>query len=394
MYLPGVKEDVLDFLTHARSLSFPQPSPPPSPSSPRITPSQPPEKLSAACFLLSPTSSTPYASSPSSPYLPDALAFSSCHSRTPPLPLATQRHNLYASSPVNIAQPLNGLTFSQSHLSRILPGSRLGLHLHNIKDHQASEMQRFTEKIVNMMQQEKLYASQGGLSSYLRYLDTPGVWTKEQVEAWKLIVNAVHDKGAVFICQIWHVGRVSNYGYQPNGQAPISISEKQVSPQPQHDGSFSLYSTPRQLGIEEIPHIINDFRLAARNTIEAGFDGVELNGAHGYILEQFMKDGVNDRTESIYSSKEQYYYHFNGCFSFLSFTPHLGFPAAKPPPGDSPDHHEGVGGGGRPGRWPERRWQPLEVGPGRSNPGCWRAGTMTGCRPGLRQDSCNNDIKL
>ncbi|KAK8959674.1 putative 12-oxophytodienoate reductase 5 [Platanthera guangdongensis] len=137
------------------------------------------------------------------------------------------------------------------------------------------------------------------------YPDTPGVWTKEQVEAWKPIVNAVHDKGAVFICQIWHVGRVSNYvGYQPNGQAPISSSEKQVSPQPQHDGSVSLYSTPRQLGIDEIPHIVNDFRLAARNAIEAGFDGVELHGAHGYILEQFMKDGVNDRTDQYGGSLE------------------------------------------------------------------------------------------
>ncbi|KAK8928747.1 putative 12-oxophytodienoate reductase 5 [Platanthera zijinensis] len=152
------------------------------------------------------------------------------------------------------------------------------------------------------------FSSGGWKSSFsaarAKFDHTPGVWTKEQVEAWKPIVNAVHDKGAVFICQIWHVGRVSNYGYQPNGQAPISSSEKQVSPQPQHDGSVSLYSTPRQLGIDEIPHIVNDFRLAARNAIEAGFDGVELHGAHGYILEQFMKDGVNDRTDQYGGSLE------------------------------------------------------------------------------------------
>ncbi|KAK8957477.1 putative 12-oxophytodienoate reductase 5 [Platanthera zijinensis] len=102
------------------------------------------------------------------------------------------------------------------------------------------------------------------------YPDTPEVWTKDKVEAWKPIVNVVHDKGAVFICQILHVGRVSNYGYLPNGQAPISCSEKQDNPQPQHDGSVSQYSTPRQLGIDEIPHIVNDFSLAARNAIEAG----------------------------------------------------------------------------------------------------------------------------
>ncbi|KAG0502672.1 hypothetical protein HPP92_002744 [Vanilla planifolia] len=74
------------------------------------------------------------------------------------------------------------------------------------------------------------------------YPNTPGIWTKEQVEAWKPIVEAVHKKGGIFICQIWHVGRVSHYDYQPNGQAPISSSEKQVSPKSQHDGTVSVYS--------------------------------------------------------------------------------------------------------------------------------------------------------
>ncbi|KAI3765580.1 hypothetical protein L2E82_15618 [Cichorium intybus] len=130
------------------------------------------------------------------------------------------------------------------------------------------------------------------------YLDAPGIWTKEQVEAWKPIVDAVHAKGGIFFCQIWHCGRVSNTGLQPNGQAPISSSDKQLCPQPRSNGiDVAQFSPPRKLSIEEIPLIVNDFRVAARNAIEAGFDGVEISGAHGYLIEQFMKDQVNDRID-------------------------------------------------------------------------------------------------
>ncbi|XP_020520336.1 putative 12-oxophytodienoate reductase 11 [Amborella trichopoda] len=130
------------------------------------------------------------------------------------------------------------------------------------------------------------------------YAHTPGIWTEEQVEAWKPIVDAVHDKGGVFFCQIWHVGRVSHYDYQPNGQAPISSSNKALTPQlKSNELDVAEFSPPRPLATDEIPIIVNDFRLAARNAIEAGFDGVELHGAHGYLLDQFMKYSVNDRTE-------------------------------------------------------------------------------------------------
>ncbi|CAL9138730.1 unnamed protein product [Musa acuminata var. zebrina] len=136
------------------------------------------------------------------------------------------------------------------------------------------------------------------------YPDTPGVWTREQVEAWKPIVDAVHAKGGVFFCQLWHVGRVSNTGYQPNGQDPISSTDKQVPTQVLHDGSIEEYSRPRRLRTEEIPRIVEDFRLAARNAIEAGFDGVEIHGANGYLIEQFMKDSANDRTDEYGGSLE------------------------------------------------------------------------------------------
>ncbi|XP_057844632.1 putative 12-oxophytodienoate reductase 11 isoform X2 [Cryptomeria japonica] len=131
------------------------------------------------------------------------------------------------------------------------------------------------------------------------YVDTPGIWTQEQVEAWKPIVKAVHDKGGIFFCQIWHCGRYSHVDYQPNGQSPVSSASKPIS------GKIGLpnrkdvadFSTPRPLKTEEIPNIVADFRKAARNAIDAGFDGVEIHGAHGYLVDQFMKDSVNDRTD-------------------------------------------------------------------------------------------------
>ncbi|WOK97386.1 12-oxophytodienoate reductase 11 [Canna indica] len=137
------------------------------------------------------------------------------------------------------------------------------------------------------------------------YPETPGIWTREQVEAWKPIVDAVHEKGGIFFCQIWHVGRVSNYNFQPNGQAPISCTDKPLTPQVRANGiDVVTFSTPRRLRTEEIPLVVNDFRTAARNAIEAGFDGVEIHGAHGYLIDQFMKDQVNDRTDQYGGSLE------------------------------------------------------------------------------------------
>ncbi|GLU06702.1 hypothetical protein SLE2022_237060 [Rubroshorea leprosula] len=138
------------------------------------------------------------------------------------------------------------------------------------------------------------------------YPETPGIWTKEQVQAWKPIVDAVHAKGGIFFCQIWHVGRVSNTSLQPNGQAPISSTDKALKPLGRADGEViqGIFSPPRRLRTDEIPKIIDDFRLAARNAIEAGFDGVEIHAAHGYLIDQFLKDQVNDRTDQYGGSLE------------------------------------------------------------------------------------------
>ncbi|CAL5417196.1 unnamed protein product [Camellia sinensis] len=129
---------------------------------------------------------------------------------------------------------------------------------------------------------------------------TPGIWTKEQVEAWKPIVDAVHAKGGIFSCQIWHAGRVSNQGFQPNGQAPISSTDKSLS----NGVDVAQFSPPRKLRTDEIPQVVNDFRLAARNAMEAGFDGIEIHGAHDYPIDQFLKDQINDRTDKYGGSLE------------------------------------------------------------------------------------------
>ncbi|KAL8033827.1 hypothetical protein ABFX02_13G181600 [Erythranthe guttata] len=152
-----------------------------------------------------------------------------------------------------------------------------------------------------------LVAEATGVSTTAQgYTHSPGIWTKEQVEAWKPIVDAVHAKGAIFFCQIWHVGRVSNTGFQPNGQAPISCTDKGITPEVCAKGvdDVEQFSPPRKLKTEEIPDIVNDFKLAARNAIEAGFDGVEIHGAHGYLIDQFMKDQVNDRDDQYGGSLE------------------------------------------------------------------------------------------
>lgn len=129
----------------------------------------------------------------------------------------------------------------------------------------------------------------------------PGIFTEEQVEAWKKVVDAVHDKGGVFFCQLWHVGRASHQVYQPGGiDAPVSSTNKPLSERWKilmPDGTHSPYPAPRALTISDISQVVDHYRIAALNAIRAGFDGIEIHGAHGYLIDQFLKDGINDRTD-------------------------------------------------------------------------------------------------
>lgn len=129
------------------------------------------------------------------------------------------------------------------------------------------------------------------------YQNTPGIYTLEQIEAWRKVTDTVHAKGGKIFVQLWHVGRISHVDLQPNGAAPVAPSAIRAEVQTFVNNGFADVSEPRALELEEIPQIIEDFRQAAANAIKAGFDGVEIHGANGYLLEQFIKDGANQRTD-------------------------------------------------------------------------------------------------
>lgn len=128
----------------------------------------------------------------------------------------------------------------------------------------------------------------------------PGIYSDAQVEGWKKVVDAVHAKGAFIFLRLWHVGRVSHSSYQPGGVRPIAPSAVAI---PQElktmtaDGKVAFYETPRALETDEIPQIVAAYRQAARNALAAGFDGVEIHGANGYLVEQFLQSRTNMRTD-------------------------------------------------------------------------------------------------
>ncbi|MEO8151773.1 MAG: alkene reductase [Rhizobacter sp.] len=130
------------------------------------------------------------------------------------------------------------------------------------------------------------------------YLDTPGIYSPEQVAAWKNVTDAVHARGGKIVIQLWHVGRVSHVSLQPNGQAPVSSTARRAQGKTFIKGGFADTSEPRALRLDEIPGLIASYVRAARNAIEAGFDGVEVHGANGYLLDQFLRDSINDRTDA------------------------------------------------------------------------------------------------
>lgn len=136
------------------------------------------------------------------------------------------------------------------------------------------------------------------------YQDTPGIFTKDQVAGWRKITDRVHDKGGHIVIQLWHVGRISHVSLQPNGDAPVAPSAIPAKTKTFVGGTFADVSAPRALELSEIPGIIDDFKKAAANAREAGFDGVEIHGANGYLLDQFARDGSNKRTDAYGGSIE------------------------------------------------------------------------------------------
>lgn len=128
------------------------------------------------------------------------------------------------------------------------------------------------------------------------YADTPGIWSAAQVDGWKLITGAVHQAGGRIVLQLWHVGRISDPQFL-NGALPVAPSAIAAAGHVSLVRPLKPFVTPRALGLEEIPGIIEAYRTGAENAKLAGFDGVEIHGANGYLLDQFLQDKTNHRTD-------------------------------------------------------------------------------------------------
>ncbi|AXK72104.1 alkene reductase [Lysobacter sp. TY2-98] len=136
------------------------------------------------------------------------------------------------------------------------------------------------------------------------YISTPGLFTTEQIEGWKKVTDEVHRRGGRIVVQLWHVGRISHTSLLPPGEVPVAPSAIRADTKTFTPEGFVDVSEPRALGIEEIPGIVEDFRKAARNAIDAGFDGVEVHAANGYLIDQFLRDKTNHRSDAYGGSIE------------------------------------------------------------------------------------------
>jgi len=130
------------------------------------------------------------------------------------------------------------------------------------------------------------------------YPGTPGIHSEEQMNGWKLVTDAVHKNNSKMFLQLWHVGRISHSSFQPDGGAPLAPSAIKPSGLTMTaDWKQVEFETPREMTIEQIEKTKEQFRLAAINAKQAGFDGVEVHGANGYLLDQFLQDGSNQRSD-------------------------------------------------------------------------------------------------
>lgn len=130
------------------------------------------------------------------------------------------------------------------------------------------------------------------------YIWTPGIYTKAQVEGWAKVTKAVHEAGGKIFLQLWHVGRISHVSLQPEGAAPVAPSAIRAGTQTFVESGFADVSEPHALTLTEIEAVLRDYVTAAKNAKKAGFDGVEIHAANGYLIDQFLKDRTNHRTDA------------------------------------------------------------------------------------------------
>jgi N-ethylmaleimide reductase len=136
------------------------------------------------------------------------------------------------------------------------------------------------------------------------YISTPGIHSADQIEGWKCVTGAVHVAGGRIVLQLWHVGRISHQSFQPGGKLPVAPSAIRPNAQAFTANGFEPIPTPRALDIAEIPGVVAQYAQGARNAMAAGFDGVEVHGANGYLIDQFLRDGTNKRIDAYGGSIE------------------------------------------------------------------------------------------
>ena len=130
------------------------------------------------------------------------------------------------------------------------------------------------------------------------YPATPGIHSREQVAGWKQVVDAVHSHGGRIFMQLWHVGRISHPSLLPGGALPVAPSAIRPAGQAYTYEGLQDFVTPRAQEREELPALVEEYRVAAKNALDAGFDGVEIHAANGYLLDQFLRDGTNRRSDA------------------------------------------------------------------------------------------------
>jgi N-ethylmaleimide reductase len=129
------------------------------------------------------------------------------------------------------------------------------------------------------------------------YPATPGIWNGAQVAGWARVTQAVHEVGGRIFCQLWHVGRISHPSLLPNGEMPVAPSALRPAGEAFTYSGPQPFVTPRALDRAELPGIVESYRVAAKNALAAGFDGVEVHAANGYLLDEFLRDGSNHRDD-------------------------------------------------------------------------------------------------
>ncbi|HEY9146801.1 MAG TPA: alkene reductase, partial [Thiobacillus sp.] len=136
------------------------------------------------------------------------------------------------------------------------------------------------------------------------YPRTPGIHTPDQIAGWKKVTEAVHGAGGKIALQLWHVGRISHPDLQPGGALPVAPSAIRPAGQVYPGAAMKDFVTPRALRTEELPVLVAAYARAARNAMDAGFDGVEVHAGNGYLLDQFLRSSTNQRTDAYGGSKE------------------------------------------------------------------------------------------